>query len=98
MEQTSADAVNDVLRGVIEGGFASAEALDQPAAGKTGTTSSQKSVWFVGYTPQMAAAAMIAGANEYGTPVSLQYQTIGGVYISSMPRGPASPDRSGVTR
>jgi membrane peptidoglycan carboxypeptidase len=83
MEQSTADAVSDVLRGVIEGGFASAEALDQPAAGKTGTTSSQKSVWFVGYTPQMAAAAMIAGANEFGTPVSLQYQTVGGVFISS---------------
>jgi membrane peptidoglycan carboxypeptidase len=83
MEQSTADAVSDVLRGVIEGGFASAETLDQPAAGKTGTTSSQKSVWFVGYTPQMAAAAMIAGANEFGTPVSLQYQTVGGVFISS---------------
>ncbi len=84
MEQTTADAVSDVLRGVLEGsGFASGEALDQPAAGKTGTTSSQKSVWFVGYLPGMAAAAMIAGANEFGTPVSLQYQTIGGVYISS---------------
>ncbi len=42
--------------------------LDQPAAGKTGTTQGGKSVWFIGYTPQLAAAAMIAGANEYGTP------------------------------
>ena len=38
MQETTADAVSDILRGVIEGGFASAQALDQPAAGKTGTT------------------------------------------------------------
>ena len=64
MEESTADAVNDILRGVIESGFASAQALDQPAAGKTGTTQGGKAVWFVGYTPQRAAAAMIAGANE----------------------------------
>ena len=97
MEQSTADAVNDVLRGVIEGGFASAQALDQPAAGKTGTTKSGKSVWFVGYTPQLAAAAMIGGANESGVPIPLAGQTIGGIYISPPP-APASPPRSGVTR
>jgi membrane peptidoglycan carboxypeptidase len=83
MEESTADAVNDVLRGVIEGGFASAQALDQPAAGKTGTTNEGKSVWFVGYTPQLAAAAMIGGANQEGVPIGLAGQTIGGVYIPS---------------
>ena len=81
MQQSTADAVSDVLRGVIEGGFASAQALDQPAAGKTGTTSSGKSVWFVGYTPNMAAAAMIAGANEFGTPTTLENVSVGGSII-----------------
>ncbi len=84
MEESTADAVNDVLRGVIEGGFASAQALDQPSAGKTGTTNDGKSVWFVGYTPQRAAAAMIAGANEFGSPIPLPGQTISGTYISSV--------------
>ncbi len=83
MEQSTADAINDVLRGVIEGGFAEAQALDQPAAGKTGTTDGGNSVWFVGYTPQLAAAAMIGGANEFGTPIGLTGQTIGGTYVSS---------------
>ncbi len=83
MEETTADAVNDVLKGVISGGFASAQALDQPAAGKTGTTNEGKSVWFVGYTPELAAAAMIGGANQEGVPIPLAGQTIGGSYISS---------------
>jgi membrane peptidoglycan carboxypeptidase len=83
MQQSTADAINDVLRGVIEGGFAHDQALDQPAAGKTGTTDGGNSVWFVGYTPQLAAAAMIGGANQFGTPIGLTYQTIGGVYVAS---------------
>ena len=81
MEQSTADAIADVMRGVIEGGFASAQALDQPAAGKTGTTTSATAVWFVGYTPQLAAAAMIGGANSAGQPIGLEGQTIGGNYI-----------------
>ena len=83
MQQTTADAVNDVLTGVINGGFAEAQALDQPAAGKTGTTQEGKSVWFVGYTPQLAAAAMIGGANALGVPIGLAGQTIGGNYVDS---------------
>ena len=50
MQQNVADAVSNVLRGVIEGGFASAQALPVAAAGKTGTTQEQKAVWFCGYT------------------------------------------------
>jgi membrane peptidoglycan carboxypeptidase len=83
MQQSTADAVNDVLTGVINGGFAQNQALDQPAAGKTGTTQEGKSVWFVGYTPQLAAAAMIGGANTLGVPIGLAGQTIGGVYVPS---------------
>jgi len=79
IQESTADAVNDILRGVVEpGGFADAEALDQPAAGKTGTTTGGKAVWFVGYTPQRAAAAMIAGANEYGVAIELDGLIIGG--------------------
>ena len=82
MPGATADAVNDILRGVIEGGFGSALAIDKPSAGKTGTTQSGRSVWFVGYTPQIAAAAMIAGANDEGQWLELGGQTVGGQYIS----------------
>ncbi len=87
MEESTADAVNDVLRGVIEGGFASAEQLSVPAAGKTGTTGVQAgspTVAFAGYTPQMAAVAIIAGIGDRGQPIFLEGQTIGGNYISSV--------------
>jgi membrane peptidoglycan carboxypeptidase len=93
MPAATADAVNDVLRGVQEpGGFGydlggtgltNADGVRIPSAGKTGTTQEGKSVWYVGYTPQVATAAMIAGANDEGQPVGIPGQTIGGVYRPS---------------
>ena len=80
-----ADAVNDILKGVQEpGGFGyeAGLALGRQSAGKTGTTSFNQAVWFIGYTPNLATAAMIAGANSKGHPLSLNGQTVGGVYIS----------------
>lgn len=81
-----ANAVNDVLRGVVSsGGFAAAQYPGQPAAGKTGTTSDNKAVWFVGYTPNLAGAAMVAGVNPQGHPESLDGKAVGGrtLYSSS---------------
>ncbi|MFI5624647.1 transglycosylase domain-containing protein [Nocardioides sp. NPDC051685] len=83
MANGTADAVNDILRGLLEGGFASNEALSVPAAGKTGTINGNRAVWFMGYTPKLATAAMIAGANYDGTWKSLNGQVVGGSYIGS---------------
>src|SRR3546814_19316445 len=74
MPAATADAVNDILRGVNEaGGFGYQNNIqpNQPSAGKTGTTNSANSVWFVGYPPTLAGASMIAGANAEGSPPSL---------------------------
>jgi membrane peptidoglycan carboxypeptidase len=88
MTEEQADAENDVLRGVQEpGGFGydlGNTGLSVPSAGKTGTTQDGKSVWFMGYTPQIATAAMIAGANSFGTPIPLPGHYIGGNYIYSV--------------
>jgi membrane peptidoglycan carboxypeptidase len=86
---STADAVNAVLRGVQEpGGFGydlGGTGLSVPSAGKTGTTQDGKSVWFMGYTPQIATAAMIAGASKDGQrPIPLAGQTIHGSYIYSV--------------
>lgn len=84
MPESTADAVSDVLKGVMEpGGFGSGIAPAQPSAGKTGTIQDNKSVWFVGYTPNLATAAMLAGVNDQGHWISLNGQTVGGSYISS---------------
>ena len=80
-----ADAVNDILKGVQTGngfGASAGLALNQESAGKTGTTNGNRAVWFIGYTPNLAAAAMIAGANRQGHWLTLNGQTVGGVYIS----------------
>ncbi len=45
--------------------------LDRPVAGKTGTSSSNRSAWFVGYTPQLAAAVGIYRERD-GAPASLR--------------------------
>ena len=90
-----ADAVNDVLRGVMEnGGFGTLYGLQlqQQSAGKTGTTNSANSVWFVGYTPNLAGASMIAGVNNFGSPDSLIGKTIGGSTLySASGSGTAGP-------
>ena len=81
-----ADAVNDVLRGVQEpGGFGYGAGinLDKPSAGKTGTINDNMAVWFIGYTPALATASMIAGANDEGHWITLNGQTVGGTYIVS---------------
>ena len=86
MPNDVADAVNDILRGVQEpGGFGNSAglSLDQVSAGKTGTISENMAVWFVGYTPNLAAAAMIAGADRQGNWKTLNGQVVGGSYITS---------------
>ncbi|MFF2042242.1 transglycosylase domain-containing protein [Kitasatospora sp. NPDC058170] len=56
LDRGTADAVTDVLRDVISprGTGAAALDLDRPAAGKTGTTDSNLSAWFAGFTPELA--------------------------------------------
>ncbi|HWJ65929.1 MAG TPA: transglycosylase domain-containing protein [Nocardioides sp.] len=74
-----ADAVNDVLRGVVEpGGFGAALNPGQPAAGKTGTTNGNMSVWFAGYTPDLAGAAAVFGLKKNGNQDTLDGKSIGG--------------------
>jgi len=84
MQQNTADTINDILKGVMApGGFGSGLTLDKPSAGKTGTINSNMAVWFDGYTPALATASMIAGANQLGHWITLNGQTVGGSYIAT---------------
>ena len=82
LQESTADTINDILKGVMApGGFGQALTLDKPSAGKTGTINSNMAVWFDGYTPSLATAAMVAGANQEGHWVTLNGQSVGGHYI-----------------
>ncbi len=71
-------SLNSVLQGVIENGTATAARIDRPAAGKTGTTSSERDIWFVGYVPQLAAAVWV-GNDDYTT---IGYAATGGTFVA----------------
>ncbi|WP_240771024.1 transglycosylase domain-containing protein [Nocardioides sp. GY 10113] len=87
-----ADAVNDVLEGVTApGGFGAALSPGIPSAGKTGTSSGNNSVWFTGYTPNLAGSAVVAGVNSAGSPTSLDGVKIAGYYRSTSGSTTAGP-------
>jgi penicillin-binding protein 1A len=78
LDPWAAASLNDVLQGVITQGTARAANIGRPAAGKTGTTSSERDIWFVGYTPQLSVAVWV-GNDDY-TP--LGYGVTGGNYVA----------------
>jgi penicillin-binding protein 1A len=59
-------ALNDTLQGVITRGTGKNAAIGRPAAGKTGTTSSERDIWFAGFTPQLSTAVWV-GNDDYTT-------------------------------
>ncbi len=64
LDPWSAAATNDVLQSVVTSGTATQAQIGRPVAGKTGTTSSERDVWFVGYIPQLSTAIWI-GNDDY---------------------------------
>ena len=84
LSKYTADTINDILKGLMKpGGFGQYLTLDKPSAGKTGTIDNNMTVWFDGYTPALAAASMIAGANQQGHWISLNGQVVGGQYVAT---------------
>lgn len=59
LDPWSAASTTSVMQSVINGGTGKMASIGRPAAGKTGTTSSEKDVWFVGYVPQLSVAIWI---------------------------------------
>ena len=82
-----ADSVTSILSQVIDGPLqgrtGEAMSLGRPAAGKTGTVNNSAAVWFVGFTPDLAAAvATYDPRGGYGHP--MKDIVIGGQYFSQV--------------
>ncbi|MFI5953691.1 penicillin-binding protein [Cryptosporangium sp. NPDC051539] len=99
-----ADAANDAARCPVgdgtmsgvscthPGGGATAtsvgSAIDRPIAGKTGTTDDNNAGWFVGYTPNLAAASFVANPDKYFDTVPdshLPVQIVRDTFASVLP-------------
>ena len=72
-----------ILQQVIQRGTGTAAAIGRPAAGKTGTASDYKNAWFVGYTPNDAAAVWM-GYEESNQPM-LNVHGVGQVTGGTLP-------------
>ena len=66
-EDVAADATYAMQQVVQRGSGRYARNLGRPAAGKTGTSSSNRSAWFAGYTPQLAASVALYQTSADGT-------------------------------
>ncbi|MDQ3994612.1 MAG: PBP1A family penicillin-binding protein [Actinomycetota bacterium] len=75
--------LTSMLTNVVEEGTGKRAQLDdRPAAGKTGTTENYGDAWFVGYTPQLAAAVWVGYPNAL-RPMLTEYDgapVAGGTY------------------
>ncbi len=78
LDSWASASLNDALQGVVARGTATAAQIGRPAAGKTGTTSSERDIWFVGYVPQLATAVWV-GNDDY-TP--LGHGATGGTFVA----------------
>ena len=78
LDPWAAASLTSVLESVINNGTGKEAQLGRPAAGKTGTTSSERDIWFVGYVPQLAAAVWVG--NDNSRP--LGYGATGGVFVA----------------
>ncbi|MEL6162733.1 MAG: transglycosylase domain-containing protein [Cyanobacteria bacterium J06628_3] len=59
LDSWAAASTINIMQTVISSGTGKNAALGRPAAGKTGTTSSEKDIWFVGTVPQLTTAVWV---------------------------------------
>ena len=78
LDSWAAASLNDTLQGVVSRGTATAAQIGRPAAGKTGTTTSERDIWFVGYVPQLATAVWVGNDNYR----PLGYGATGGHFVA----------------
>ena len=59
LDPWAAASITSVMQSVVNSGTGKLAQIGRPAAGKTGTTSSERDVWFVGFVPQLSVAIWI---------------------------------------
>ena len=94
LNQWAVASLNSVLVGVIERGTGTRAKISHQAAGKTGTTSSERDVWFVGYTPQLSTAVWV-GNDDYRP---LNYGATGGTTVAPIWRNFMNQAMSGMRK
>lgn len=91
MAESTAHNVSSMLQSVLaDGGTGEKQALNRPAAGKTGTTNSAGAAWFAGFTPQYATAVWTGdprGGSKYplSSGVRIYGSYVSGVAGSTVP-------------
>jgi len=75
LDPMTAYQITSMMEGVVQRGTGTyAQRLNRPVAGKTGTTSDSRDVWFIGFTPQLVTGVYLG----YDKPKSLGDETTGG--------------------
>src|SRR5258708_32063984 len=75
MDVTTAYQITSMMEGVVQGGPGIAlREVGKPIAGKTGTTSDAKDLWFVGFSPDLVVGLYVG----YDKPRSLGRNAQGG--------------------
>ncbi len=74
--------VTAALSEVVRRGTAQRAQIGRPVAGKTGTSQAHRDAWFVGYTPEMAAAVWVGYAEGQVAmePPTTEITVVGGSY------------------
>ena len=92
LEPWAAASLTSVMQGVINNGTGKAAQIGRPAAGKTGTTSSERDIWFVGYVPQLATAVWVGNDNYR----PLGHGSTGGTFVAPIWRDFMSKALKGI--
>jgi penicillin-binding protein 1A len=75
LDPMTAYQITSMMEGVVQRGTGTyARRLNRPVAGKTGTTSDSRDVWFIGFTPELVCGVYMG----YDKPQSLGKEATGG--------------------
>ena len=78
------DAMKDVVSSSSGTAYGAISAAAQPVAGKTGTTSNYKDIWFVGYTPYYTCCVWGGYDNNKDLPSSSTYHSYNKILWSAV--------------